>query len=56
LEPLAAYATAYRYPSPTGKRKSGPTNEEVAAWIETITDLTNEARAAFVTSSRKESP
>jgi hypothetical protein len=25
LEPLSAYATTYRYPSPTGKRKGGPT-------------------------------
>lgn len=55
LEPLAAYATTYRYPSPTGKRKSGPTIEEVGAWIKTITDLTAEARVAFVTSSSKES-
>jgi HEPN domain-containing protein len=56
LEPLAAYATAFRYPSPTGKRRSGPTNEEVATWIKTITGLTAEARAGVVTSSSKESP
>jgi HEPN domain-containing protein len=24
LEPLTSYATAFRYPSPTGKRKDGP--------------------------------
>src|SRR5687767_14105493 len=24
LEPLSAYATTYRYPSPVGKRKGGP--------------------------------
>lgn len=44
LEPLAAYATAYRYPSPTGKRKGGPSNDEVLAWIKTITELNVEAR------------
>jgi HEPN domain-containing protein len=49
LEPLAAYATTYRYPSPTGKRKGGPSNDEVLMWIKTISGLTVEARA-FVTS------
>ncbi len=49
LEPLAAYATTYRYPSPTGKRKGGPSNDEVLVWIKTISGLTAEARAGFVT-------
>ena len=49
LEPLSAYATTYRYPSPTGKRKGGPSNDEVFVWIKTITGLTDEARTAFVT-------
>ena len=44
LEPLSAYATAYRYPSPAGKRKAGPSNAEVLTWIKTITDLMTEAR------------
>lgn len=54
VEPLAAYATTYRYPSPTGKRKSGPANDDVLAWIETIAGLTIEARAAFVDSASAE--
>jgi len=45
LEPLAAYATSYRYPSPTGKRKAGPARDEVLAWIKTIAGLSAEARA-----------
>lgn len=49
LEPLAAYATTYRYPSPTGRRKAGPTNDEVLVWLKTISALSAEARAAFVT-------
>jgi hypothetical protein len=49
LEPLSVYATTYRYPSPTGKRKDGPGNDEVLDWIEMIAVLTSEARRAFVT-------
>ena len=45
LEPLSAYATTYRYPSPTGKRRAGPSNEEVFAWIKTIAGLAAKARA-----------
>jgi HEPN domain-containing protein len=48
LEPLSAYATTYRYPSPTGKRKGGPSNDEVVLWIKTIAGLTVEARAELV--------
>jgi HEPN domain-containing protein len=48
LEPLAAYATTYRYPSPTGKRKGGPSNDEVLAWITTIAGLSVEARAMLI--------
>jgi HEPN domain-containing protein len=48
LEPLSTYATAYRYPSPTGKRKSGPSNAEVLVWIKTIAGLNAEARATLV--------
>ncbi|CAN5917166.1 hypothetical protein BH11MYX2_BH11MYX2_38380 [soil metagenome] len=46
LEPLSAFATAYRYPSQTGKRKGAPSNDEVLVWIRTITGLTAEARRA----------
>jgi HEPN domain-containing protein len=46
LEPLSSYATAYRYPSPTGKRKPGPSHAEVLRWIADLTTLTAKARAA----------
>ena len=48
LEPLSAYATTYRYPSPTGRRKGGPSNDEVVLWIKKIAGLTVEARAELV--------
>ena len=48
LEPLSAYATTYRYPSPTGKRKGGPSNDEVLVWINTIAGLNLEARASLL--------
>ena len=44
LDPLSGYATSYRYPSPVGKRKGGPGNDEVLRWIKTIADLSAEAR------------
>jgi hypothetical protein len=47
LEPLSAFATTYRYPSPGGKRKAGPSNAEVLAWIKKIGELTAEARASL---------
>ena len=51
LEPLSAYATTYRYPSPTGKRKGGPSNDEMVVWIKTIAGLTSDARAALLKSA-----
>lgn len=48
LEPLAAYATAYRYPSPTGKRKDGPRSDEVLAWIDSISHLAVEVRSELL--------
>jgi hypothetical protein len=51
LEPLSAYATTYRYPSPTGKRKGGPSNDEMIVWIKTIAGLNLEARAALLKSA-----
>ena len=44
LEPLSGYATAYRYPSPMGRRKSGPSSDEALVWIKTIAGLSAEAR------------
>jgi hypothetical protein len=50
LEPLSSFATAYRYPSTTGKRKPGPSHGEVLEWIERIRELSAEARAALMKS------
>jgi HEPN domain-containing protein len=49
LEPLSVYATTFRYPSPTGRRKDGPSSDEVRAWIKTISELCAEARTAVGT-------
>ncbi len=51
LEPLSSYATAYRYPSPMGKRKGGPTAEEALVWIKTIAGLSAEVRVMFATAA-----
>jgi HEPN domain-containing protein len=48
LEPLSTYATTYRYPSPIGRRKSGPSNDEVLVWIKVIAGLNLEARASLL--------
>lgn len=45
LEPLSSYATSYRYPSPMGRRKTGPSSDEVLVWIKTIAGLSAQARA-----------
>ena len=47
LGPLSAYATAYRYPSPGGKRKPGPSADELRAWIARIRPLVVEARSSL---------
>jgi HEPN domain-containing protein len=44
LEPLSSYATSYRYPSTMGKRKGGPSSDEVHVWIKTIAGLCAEVR------------
>lgn len=49
LESLSSYATSYRYPSPSGRRKDAPRGDEVLVWIKTIAGLSAEARAMFVT-------
>jgi HEPN domain-containing protein len=48
LAPLTNYATTFRYPSPTGKRKDGLGSDEVVAWIKTIAALCVEARGLLV--------
>ena len=47
LEPLSGYATTYRYPSPMGRRKGGPSHDEALVWIKTIAGLSTEARATL---------
>jgi HEPN domain-containing protein len=44
LEPLSSFATTYRYPSPTGKTKSGPSRTEIVEWIDKLRDLCADAR------------
>jgi hypothetical protein len=44
LEPLSAFATTYRYPSPAGRRKPGPSDDEVRRGLEVISGLCAEAR------------
>jgi HEPN domain-containing protein len=44
---LSAYATTFRYPSPTGKRKPGLSSKEVLEWIERIGALIVELRAVL---------
>lgn len=51
LEPLSAYATTYRYPSPTGKRKGGPSTDEVLVWVKTISMLSADGRTLLLTQS-----
>jgi HEPN domain-containing protein len=48
IEPLSAYATTYRYPSPAGRRKDGPGKEQVLTWAQAIAELNAEARATFL--------
>lgn len=44
MEPLSSFATTYRYPSPTGKTKSGPSKAEILDWIERLRELCTDAR------------
>lgn len=45
LDPLSDFATAFRYPTPSGKLKSGPTSDTVKNWIQVIQALISDARA-----------
>lgn len=48
LEPLAtlsAYATAYRYPTPGGRRNDGPPHAEVTRWLEQLSRVLERARS-----------
>ena len=44
---LSAYATTFRYPSFTGKRKPGLSGKEVLEWIERIDALIVDLRAVL---------
>ena len=39
LGALSAYATAYRYPSPGGRRSAGPPADEVKTWLTKLSSL-----------------
>lgn len=47
IEHLAAFATAYRYPSPVGRIKSTPAAADVAKYIADVELALNEAVARF---------
>ncbi len=51
LGPLSAFATAYRYPSPTGRLKAGPAVAELNGWISQIRALAAEARVSLLAAS-----
>ena len=44
LEAASAFATTYRYPAPSGRRKPEPPRDELLEWIRRIEALTDEAR------------
>lgn len=48
LGALSAYATAYRYPTPGGRRSDGPEHSEVTKWISQLSALLSRARAELV--------
>jgi HEPN domain-containing protein len=52
VEPLSVYATTYRYPSPTGKRKGGPDDAEVLVWLKLLTGLCVDARTELLNPRR----
>lgn len=47
IEQLAAYATAYRYPTPVGRIPKGPPGSELAALIERVDAVLGEAASRF---------
>jgi HEPN domain-containing protein len=47
IEQLAAYATAYRYPTPVGRIPDGPPGSELAALIKKVDAVLGEAAARF---------
>jgi len=49
LDRFTPYATTYRYPSPTGRLKAGPTTSNVLAEVGEIEKLLDRARREFST-------
>ena len=47
LDRFTPYATAYRYPSPTGRLKAGPTTSGVLAEVGEVEKLLDRARREF---------
>ena len=47
IEELAAYATAYRYPTPVGRIPDGPPGSELAALIKKVDAVLGEAASRF---------
>jgi HEPN domain-containing protein len=47
IEQLAAYATAYRYPSPGGRIPSGPPGSELAGLIKKVDAVLSDAASRF---------
>ena len=47
LGALSAYATAYRYPSPGGRRSAGPPADEVKTWLTKLSSLLTRIRRAL---------
>jgi hypothetical protein len=47
IEALAAYATAYRYPTSAGRIPSAPTQAAVSEWIEKVQAGMDEAVQRF---------
>ncbi len=48
LVPLSVFATAYRYPSPTGNVKPGPPRGEIDRWASMLADLLTRADEELV--------
>jgi hypothetical protein len=47
IEQLAAYATAYRYPTPVGRIPNAPSGSELATLIKKVDTVLGEAAARF---------
>lgn len=48
LDPLSRFATAYRYPTTSGKLKDPPPAEELSSWLEQLHTMLAELRAELL--------